>query len=84
VQNICHIEFFSHFEFSRKKISLKNMNNWPNLNNLEDILKKNKFTSFKRENRFASILNLGAIFKFHAWQHWFYNKKSMKVKKIWT
>jgi hypothetical protein len=36
-----------------------------------------KFTSFK--NILASILNLGAIFKFYAWQHWF--KKSIKTKK---
>jgi hypothetical protein len=29
----------------------------------------------------VSILNLGAILIFHAWQHWFYNKKTLKVKK---
>jgi hypothetical protein len=48
------------------------LKNFPNLNNLEEILKNNLIYVLNDKIVLASILNLGAILKCHAWQHWFY------------
>jgi hypothetical protein len=48
------------------------MNSEPNLKNLKKIVKKSNSQFLNDKNLLASILNLGAILKFHAWQHFFY------------
>jgi hypothetical protein len=42
------------------------------LNNLKKICKKSNRQVLNDKNVLASILNLGAILKFHAWQHFFF------------
>jgi hypothetical protein len=58
--------YFSAILNLKKKKKLK-----PNLNNLEEIL-KNNLQVLNGKNVLASMLNLGAILKLHAWQHWCY------------
>jgi hypothetical protein len=68
VQKICHIEFFGHFEFLRKKKSIKKLKISQNLINLKKIVKTSNLQVLNDKNVLASILNLGAILKFHDWQ----------------
>jgi hypothetical protein len=61
VQKICHIEFFVKDEqLAEFKQSWRNFKKYLNTQVLID------------KNVLTFILNMGAILKFHAWQHWFY------------
>jgi hypothetical protein len=84
LEKICHIESCGHFEFLRKCFFFKKTDNKPNLINLKENLKKNKFPSFNNEKRFDIHLKFGRHFQFSCLKILiliFCNLKSIRIKK---